>query len=239
MLNVCELNDTDLPVLPRKRRAPQQYEVGSGEGSHNTNVEDHYRRQYYEVLDIAIFCITDRFDQPGYVMYKNLESLLVSAANTQVYDQYFENVTTFYKDDFDRSLLSAQLQNFGTCFAEETEKMETVSLEECVTFLRGLSLGHKSFFTEVCLLAHLILFMPATNAVSERSFSAMRRLKTYLRSTMSQSRLNHVMLLNINRGKVDQLDINVIADQFIQGSEHRLPHFGKFSSNTKLSTKII
>ena len=112
-----ELNDTDLPVLPRKRRAPQQYEVGSGEGSHNTNVEDHYRRQYYEALDIAIFCITDRFDQPGYVMYKNLESIFVSAANTQVYDQYFENVTTFYKDDLDRSLLSAQLQNFGTCFA--------------------------------------------------------------------------------------------------------------------------
>ena len=63
-------------------------EVGSGEGSHNTNVEDHYLHQYYEALDIAIFRITDRFDQPGHVMYKNLESLLVSAANGQVCDQY-------------------------------------------------------------------------------------------------------------------------------------------------------
>ena len=165
-------------------------------------------------------------------MYKNLESLLASAANGQVCDQYFENVTKFYKDDFDRPLLSAQLQNFGTYFAEKTEKKEIISLGECVTFLRGLSLAHKSFFSEVCRLAHLILVMPATNAVSERSFSAMRRLKTYLRSTMSQSRLNHVMLLSINQEKVDQLDIDVIADQFVQGSEHRLLHFGKFAANT-------
>ena len=194
------------------------------------HVEDHYCRQYYEVLDIAIATITKRFDQPGYVMYKNLESLLVSAANGQVCDQYFEIVTTFYTDDFDRALLSAQLQNLGTSFAE---KMETVSLGECVAFLRGLSLAQKSFFSEVCHLANLILVMPATNAVSERSFSAIRRLKTYLRSTMCQSRLNHVMLLSINREKVDQLDIDVIADQFVVGirSEHRLRQFGKFTAN--------
>jgi hypothetical protein len=64
--------------------------------------------------------------------------------------------------------------------------------------------------------------MPASNAASERSFSAMRRLKTYLCSTMRQSRLNHVMLLNINREKVDYLDLDDIADQFVQGSEHHL-----------------
>ena len=87
-------------MLPCKRRAPQRYEVGSAEGSHSTTVKDLYRCQYYEVLDIAITSITNRFDQPGYAMYKNLEGLLVSAANGEVCDQYFENVTTFYKDDF-------------------------------------------------------------------------------------------------------------------------------------------
>jgi len=33
-------------------------------------------------------------------------------------------------------------------------------------------------------VVQLILVMPATNAVSERSFSTMRRIKVYLRSTM-------------------------------------------------------
>ena len=39
-------------------------------------------------------------------------------------------------------------------------------------------------------VAKLILVMPATNAVSERSFSTLRRLKTWLRSTMNQDKLN-------------------------------------------------
>ena len=113
-----------------------------------------------------------------------------------------------------------------TWFAEKKEK---VSLKECVVFLRDLSQAQKSFFSEVCTLAHLILIMLAINAVSERSFSAMKCLKTYLRGTMCQSRRNHVMMLNINWEKLDQLDIDNIADQFVQGNEYRLRQPGKFS----------
>ena len=72
--------------------------------------------------------------------------------------------------------------------------------------------------------------MPATNAISECSFSAMRHLKTYLRSTMGQSRLNHVMLLNINKESVDSLDIDNIANKSVLGIEHHLRKFGKFTS---------
>ena len=114
-------------------------------------------------------------------------------------------------------------------FARFTDSGKSVSLGECVAFLRDLSLPQKSFFSEVCLLARLIIVMPASKAVSERSFSAMSRLKTYLRSTMRQSRLNHLLLLNLNQEKVDQLDIDAIGDEFIRGSEHRLRQFGKFT----------
>ena len=40
-----------------------------------------------------------------------------------------------------------------------------------------------------------IYMIPVTTATAERSFSALRRLKTYSRSTMSKERLNHTMLL--------------------------------------------
>ena len=47
---------------------------------------------------------------------------------------------------------------------------------------------------EVMTIMKLIMMMPATN---ERSFSAMCRVKSYLRSTMKQERLNHLMFLNV------------------------------------------
>ena len=110
----CERTNTNPPVLPRKRRAPQRFEVGTGEGSHSSTVEDHYRQAYFEVLDLAIASISDRFNQPGYAIYQNLESLIVSAANCEPFDQHLKEVVEFYENDLDASLLSAQLQNLGS-----------------------------------------------------------------------------------------------------------------------------
>ena len=65
--------------------------------------------------------------------------------------------------------------------------------------------------SQVCVLLTLILVMPATNAVSERSASSLRRIKTYLRSTMSQQRLNSLMILHTHKQRTDTLDLTKIS----------------------------
>ena len=64
-------------------------------------------------------------------------------------------------------------------------------------------------------IARLLLVMPAMNSVSERSFSCMRRIKTYLRSTMLQERLNVVMVLHVHKQLTDDLDLKVISNNFV------------------------
>ena len=86
----------------------------------------------------------------------------------------------------------------------------------------------KDLMSEVCMLLKLILVMPATNAVSERSFSALRRIKTFLRTTMTQCRLNNLMVLNVHKGHCEKLNLVDVANTFVAGSEHRLSLFGKF-----------
>ena len=66
-----------------------------------------------------------------------------------------------------------------------------------------------------------MLVMPATNAVSERSFSALKRVKTYLRSTMGESRLNHFMLLHVHKELAD-----------VEDNQRRKQLFGKFQKTT-------
>ena len=48
--------------------------------------------------------------------------------------------------------------------------------------------------------------LPAANAESERNFSKMKLIKTYLRSTMSQKRLNHFMIFAVYPELVDELN---------------------------------
>ena len=58
--------------------------------------------------------------------------------------------------------------------------------------------------------------MPATNAVSERWFSALKRVKTYLRSTTTYKRLNHLMLLHVYKDRTDTIDIkNNVCNEFV------------------------
>ena len=45
---------------------------------------------------------------------------------------------------------------------------------------------------------------------------------------MNQSQLNHVMILHLNKEKVDSLDLDVIGNEFVEGNEHRLRYLGKF-----------
>ncbi len=82
--------------------------------------------------------------------------------------------------------------------------------------------------SEVCTLLKLILVAPATNAVSERSASALRRVKAYLRSTMLQERLNHLMLLHCHKESTDNLQLDICLQKFVDRSEHRAEVFGKF-----------
>ena len=88
--------------------------------------------------------------------------------------------------------------------------------------------AEKALLSEIITLMKLILVMPATNATSERSFSAMRRVKSYLRSTMQQEHLNHLMVLHVHKEKTDRLQLFNIANEFGSKSERRFHILGKF-----------
>ena len=68
--------------------------------------------------------------------------------------------------------------------------------------------------------------MPATNAVSERSFSAMKRVKTYLRSTTSDCQLNQLMVLHVHNNRTDSLNMAEVANAFVERNDSLHPIFG-------------
>ena len=110
------------------------------------------------------------------------------------------------------------------------KRPEAYDLQSVINYLKDISPGQRTLLSEVCTIASLLLVLPATNAVSERSFSSLRRLKSYLRSTMTQERLNSLMTLHVHKELTDQLDLLEIGNEFVGFSEHRLTMFGKLCS---------
>ena len=70
---------------------------------------------------------------------------------------------------------------------------------------------------ELLKVLKIFATMPSTSAQAERSFSALRRLKTYLRSTMGQQRLSSLALMSMERevvNKVLKINMNDMIDTF-------------------------
>jgi hypothetical protein len=79
-------------------------------------------------------------------------------------------------------------------------KWAAVAMADCtVTAAETLDQCDELLFPQIHVLLCLFMTLPLTSATAERSFSTLRRLKSYLRSTMGESRLNGLAQMSINR----------------------------------------
>jgi hypothetical protein len=75
---------------------------------------------------------------------------------------------------------------------------------------------------EVKRLLQLAMTIPVSTANPERSFSALRRVKTYLRSTMGQERLRGLAILYIERELSYKVNLDRVLAIFEKKSNRRI-----------------
>lgn len=146
-------------------------------------------------------------------MYINLQEILLKAANGHDYSTELQTVTDFYGDDFDPVQLCTQLQLLTQHFGSVGN--DKIGFKEIVAHFQSLSTAKCTLFSQVIVLVSSVLVMPATNAASERSFFSLRRVKSYLKSTITQSRLNSIMLLHVHKDLTDQINLVDVANDFV------------------------
>jgi len=83
-------------------------------------------------------------------------------------------------------------------------------------------LKHADLFPAVRHAICIALTLPVTTCTAERSFSTLRRVKTWLPSTMSDERLSGLCMMSVHREKISkdkQSFVERVVDRF--GSEPR------------------
>ena len=91
----------------------------------------------------------------------------------------------------------------------ENDQCKDLTIHNIAKHLANLSVGEQVALSQVFILMKLLLVMPATNATSERSFSALRRIKSYLRATMLPEQLNSLLTLHIHKENLVYLTLLV------------------------------
>ena len=72
----------------------------------------------------------------------------------------------------------------------------------------------KLAFPNVVKLLQVAMTICVSTAKCERTFSFLKRIKSYLRSTMSEQRLTDMAILSIERDRADSLKLDDIVDEF-------------------------
>ena len=212
------------PKLPRKCRARARLAEGA-KPFHHTTPEAVYRHEFFAIIDLVTNCIEQRFNQPGYNSVVMFEKALLSVADGKLPDEeMLESIMPHTCGDVDRKRLVTQLEMLSTAMHSSSQP----SLRDVRDYLCSLSPDQWYNLSEVCTLLKHIVVSPATNSVNERGTSALQRVKSYLRSTRSQERLNHLLLMHTHNIHVDALDLNACLQEFVETKEHRKDVFGKF-----------
>ncbi len=173
---------------------------------------DHYRAEFFKVLDCVEVQFGERFNQDSLKSLQSLENVLLTGLLTDSVDKYPE---------LHRGTLAVQLPLFH-------QKFSCSSSREAAEVLRGMPVEVRGLFDQVEVLVRILLVVPVSSCEAERSFSALRRLKTWLRATMGQDRLNSLLVFNVHKDKLDNLNINNICQEFVGPSDTRKNTFGTF-----------
>lgn len=94
--------------------------------------------------------------------------------------------------------------------------------------LELLNLLYKNGLDETyknCSALRIFLCLPTSVASNERSFSKLRRIKDYTRSTMSQERLTGLSIISIEKEIAQQVDIHGVIEKFINKCGRRITRF--------------
>ena len=196
---------------------------------------DYYRAIYLEFIDCATSCISDRFDQETFGVYENAESFLINTINCKEGEpadmaQRLNDVTKHFTTDLDSVRLKSQLSILAGSVPDEHGVLQPLiphltSLPDLISEMKGLGKG-RLFYADINNLIHLLLTIPVSSATAERSFSALRRLKTFTRSTMTASRLNNIAVLHVHQERTDSLVDDEIIQEFVAGVGIRELTFG-------------
>ena len=98
------------------------------------------------------------------------------------------------------------------------EGKEIKSIESLLNEILPLQQG----FLELIKLLRMALTITVTSATAERSFSNLKRIKTYLRATMGQERLTHLAVLSTEKELTKGLDLDQVIDEFNDSQPRRI-----------------
>ncbi|CAB4005266.1 zinc finger MYM-type 1-like [Paramuricea clavata] len=125
---------------------------------------------------------------------------------TQLFQEVGNLCAAFPQDFKDPDAMCAEIK----LISSDIEKSGAKNLKEAVKCV----LGKQQFYPNPTKAYQLALPIPVSVASNGRSFSKLKLVKSYLRSTMKENRLDDLMILSSSVDILDELELDKVANSW-------------------------
>jgi hypothetical protein len=189
---------------PRERRISVRKDERPA-NQHQFSMEEYFRKEYFAVLDAMRISVENRSSssKSAFTILRVIESLLLGSINSSItgdeMTQKLQVLENMFSSDLDFGKFQCELKLLPRLLVIANVQSMTKLDSVCEAFVKNPS--SSSIYGETVRLLKIYFTVPMTSCSAERSFSSLRRLKTYLRQTMTQKSLNTVALCHVHRSR--------------------------------------
>ncbi|XP_022552196.1 zinc finger MYM-type protein 1-like [Brassica napus] len=183
--------------------------------------EENSRINYFiKIVDQSLVSFEKRFDQLqsyektfGFLFdlkklqLTNDDELMVSCVNLEVFLKHGD------RSDIDGNELFMELKLLRGSLPTNIQ-----NAAEILDFLKKVDTCYPNTWTAY----RIMMTIPVSVASAERSFSKLKLIKSYLRSCMSQERLNGLAIISIERKMAKKLDYTSLMNEFANKTARRI-----------------
>jgi hypothetical protein len=181
------------------------------------SAEESFRINYFlPIVDQAIASLTRRFEQ--YQGFEKTFGFLFTSDKLRSLD--------------DKSLMAGCVNMEDALKSKEHKDIDGTELFGELILIQDLlkkSMGPLDIlkFPNAIIAYRILLTISVTVASAERSFSKLKLLKSYMRSTMTQERLNGLAMISIESDVFEDTDYEGVIKDFISRNRRRMLLFSR------------
>nr|XP_012559134.2 uncharacterized protein LOC100206997 [Hydra vulgaris] len=188
--------------------------------------EHQYKADFFlPLIDMSIASVKERFEQVS--IFTNLfdflyrSESLIKACNENSLTVFCTNLQTKL-GDIDSEDLEMELKRFVIVVQED----KNTNLKSAYDFLNYIYKEElQETYPNLVIALRIILTTPVTVASAERSFSKLKLIKTFHRSTMVDERLSSLAMLSIENEVARKLSYEGLINKFASMKTRREPFF--------------
>ncbi|XP_040278430.1 52 kDa repressor of the inhibitor of the protein kinase-like [Bufo bufo] len=193
-----------------------------------TDAEEHFKISvFYPLIDNMTVSLERRFSQLS--KHNQLWGFLyniMSLPEKETLQNMCKTLEDILTQPTGVDLEGKQSDIDGQQLFEELKQIQPMISQSSITPLEVLELINYTqshdLYRNIWIAMRILLTIPITVASSERSFSKLKLIKTYLRTTMTDERLSSLAILSIESELAEKLDYSAAIDAFAAAKSRKV-----------------